>query len=85
MPRTRQPDNPMPPEGCWIRYMLDLRNIKFEEIAKKSGRTVATVSRVISGVRQSKKVEAALAEALGYPSWERLRAAAFINAERRAV
>jgi lambda repressor-like predicted transcriptional regulator len=75
----------MPPEGCWIKYQLDLRNIKLEAIAKKAGRTVATVSRVICKTRHSEKVEAVLAEMLGYPSWQHLWADALINVERRVV
>jgi len=85
MARSRSVDNPMPPEGCWIKYQLDLRNIKLEAIAKKAGRTVATVSRVICGTRHSEKAEAALAEMLGYSSWKALWAAAFVHADRRAV
>jgi len=85
MARSRSFDNPMPPEGCWIKYQLDLRNIKLEAIAKKAGRTVATVSRVICGTRHSEAVEAVLAEMLGYPSYKHLWADAFLNVERRAV
>ena len=85
MARSRSSNNPMPPEGCWLKYQLDLRNIKFEEVAKKAHRTVSLVSYVISGERRSESVEAALAEMLGYPSWKRLWAAAFVNAERKAV
>jgi hypothetical protein len=80
----------MPPEGCWIKYQLDLQNIKLEAIAKKAGRTVATVSRVICKLRHSEAVEAVLAEMLGYPTFKDLWIDAFINAdfskkERRAV
>jgi lambda repressor-like predicted transcriptional regulator len=77
----------MPPEGCWIKYQLDLRNIKLEAIAKKAGRTVATVSRVICRTRNSEKVEAVLAEMLGYESFKHLWAAAFVEVgfERKAV
>ena len=85
MARSRSFENPMPPEGCWIKYQLDLRNIKLEAVAKKAERTVATVSRVICRTRNSEKAEAALAEMLGYSSWNELWAAAFINAERKAV
>jgi hypothetical protein len=62
MARSRSAENPMPPEGCWIKYQLELRNIKFETIAKKVGCTVATISRVISRERHSEKAEAALAD-----------------------
>jgi hypothetical protein len=75
----------MPPGGCWIKYQLDLRNIKLEAIAKKAGRMVATVSRVICRTRHSEKVEAVLAEMLGYPSYKDLWADAFINSGRSAV
>jgi len=85
MARSRSFENPMPPEGCWIKYQLDLRNIKLDAIAKKAGRTVATVSRVICRTRNSEKAEAALAEMLGYSSWKELWAAALVNADRRAV
>lgn len=85
MARSRSFDKPMPPEGCWIKYQLDLRNIKLEAIAKKAGRTVATVSRAICRTRHSEKVEAVIAEMLGYSSWKDLWAAAFINVERKAV
>jgi hypothetical protein len=82
MARTRSPENPMPPEGCWIKYKLDLRNIKMEDVAKKAHRSVAMVSRVVCGVKNSEKVEKALAEMLGYPSWKYLWADAFINSDR---
>jgi len=85
MARSRSVDHPMPPEGCWIKYQLDLRNIKLETVANKAGLTVATVSRVIRGTRKSEKARTALAQTLGYPSWRELWAAAFISAERRAM
>jgi lambda repressor-like predicted transcriptional regulator len=85
MARSRSVDNPMPLEGCWIKYQLDLRNIKLEAVAKKAGCTVATISRVINRTRHSEKAEAVLAEMLGYTSYKELWAAAFINAERKAV
>jgi hypothetical protein len=69
----------MPPEGCWIKYQLDLRNIKLETVAQKANRSVSSVSRVICGVKKSEKVEKALAEMLGYPSWKHLWADAFIS------
>jgi lambda repressor-like predicted transcriptional regulator len=80
----------MPPEGCWIKYQLDLRNIKLEIIAKKAGCAISTVSRVICKTRHSEKAEAVLAEMLGYPTFKDLWVDAFINAdfnkkERKAV
>jgi len=84
MAHLRKSDNKLQ-VGCWIRYHLDLGGIKLDEIAKKSHRSISLVSKVINGERQSEKVEAVLAEKLGYPSWKHLWADAFINAERRAV
>jgi hypothetical protein len=53
-----------------------------EDVAKKARRSVAMVSRVVCGVKKSEKVEAALAEMLGYPSWKRLWADAFLNSDK---
>jgi ribosomal protein L31E len=58
----------MPPEGCWIKYQMDLRNVKMTDVARKAHRSVSMVSRVVCGVKKSEKVESALAELLGYPS-----------------
>ena len=85
MPRTRSFEKPMTPERCWLKYQLNVRNIKYDAIAKKAGLTEPFVSMVICGIRKSEKVEAALAEELGYKSWKELWADACINAERRAV
>jgi hypothetical protein len=80
----------MPPEGCWIKYQLDLRNIKLEAVAMKAHRSVSMVSQVICKTRHSEAVEAVLAEMLGYPAFKDLWVDAFINtdfskAERKAV
>jgi hypothetical protein len=85
MIQKKEIDQPMPPTGCWIRYQLNLRGMILETAAKKAGRSVTLVSRVISGERRSEKVQAVLAEMLGYKSWQHLWAAAMLNAERRAV
>jgi hypothetical protein len=53
-----------------------------EDVAKKARRSVAMVSRVVCGVKKSEKVEAALAEMLGYPSFKHLWAASFIDSDR---
>jgi hypothetical protein len=85
MARTRSKEHPMPPEGCWIKYQLDLRNIKLEDVAQKAHRSVSSVSRVVCGIKKSEKVESALAEMLGYPSYKHLWAAAFINSRGGAA
>jgi ribosomal protein L31E len=75
----------MPPEGCWIKYQLDLRNIKLEDVAKKAHRSISMVSQVICGVKKSEKVEKVLAEMLGYPSSTHLWAEAFRNSKGGAA
>jgi DNA-binding LacI/PurR family transcriptional regulator len=75
----------MPPEGSWIKYQLDLRNIKLEEVAHKARRSVSSVSRVICGVKKSEKVEAALAETLGYAAYKDLLEAARLHANGGAA
>jgi len=85
MAQSRTFDNKLRKEGCWIRYCLDLRGIKLEDVAKKAHRSISLVSKVIKGERRSEKVETVLAEMLGYISYKQLWADAFISAERRAV
>jgi len=83
--KTKSSEKPMPPERCYLKYQLNLRNIKYEAIAKKANRSAAFISMVVCGVRRSKKVEAVLANVLGFPSWEHLWADSKINAERKDV
>jgi ribosomal protein L31E len=66
----------MPPEGSWVKYQLDLRNIKLEAVAKKAHRTVSMVSQVITGVKNSDAVGLALARMLGYATYKDLMDAA---------
>jgi hypothetical protein len=76
MPRTRAAKNIMPSEGCWIKYQLNLRNIKLEAVAKKANCSIPTISEVLCGVKNSKRAGKALAEMLGYASFADLMAAA---------
>jgi hypothetical protein len=85
MARTRSEKYPTPPEGCWIKYQLDLRNIKMEAVAQKANRSVAMVSRVVCRVKNSKRVEKALAEMLGYADFSDLLAAASAQAKGGAA
>jgi len=84
MARTRSVKNAMPPEGSWIKYQLDLRNIKLEEVAKKANRSLSMVSQVITGVKKSEAVGETLAQMLGYVSWSHLYKKAFLEV-RKAV
>jgi hypothetical protein len=75
----------MPPEGSWIKYQLDLRNIKLEDVARKAHRSVSSVSRVICGVKKSEKAEKALAEMLGYATCKDLMEAARLHVKGGAA
>jgi hypothetical protein len=75
----------MPPEGCWIKYQLDLRNIKLEDVAKKAHRSVSMVSQVITGVKNSEAVGLALARALGYAAYRDLMEAAYAQSKGGAA
>jgi hypothetical protein len=66
----------MPPEGSWLKYQLNLRNIKLEAVAQKANRSTSMVSQVICGVKNSEKVESALARILGYATYKDLMEAA---------
>jgi hypothetical protein len=82
MARIRSAEHPTSSEGCWIKYQLILRNIKLEDVAQKAHRSVSMVSRVVCGVKKSERVEKALAEMLGYPSYKYLWADAFLKSDR---
>jgi hypothetical protein len=75
----------MPPEGSWIKYQLDLRNIKLEAVAKKARRTISMVSQVICGVKNSEAVGLALAQTLGYATYKDLMEAACLQAKGGAA
>jgi len=75
----------MRPEGSWIKFRLDLLNVKYVEVAAKANRSVTFVSEVIRGVKNSKAVGAALAQILGFPSYEELLEAARRGAKAGAA
>jgi len=55
MARTRSPENAMSQEESWIKYQLELRNIKLKAVAQKAHCSVAMVSQVITGVKNSRQ------------------------------
>jgi ribosomal protein L31E len=75
----------MPPEGSWIKYQLDLRNVKMEAVAKKARRTVSMVSQVITGIKNSDAVGLALARTLGYATYKDLMEAARLHTKGGAA
>jgi transcriptional regulator with XRE-family HTH domain len=64
-----------PRKGCWIQYQLKLHNFTQETVAQRAGCTGKMVSHFLRGRKNSERVKKALAETLGYPSFEALIAA----------
>jgi transcriptional regulator with XRE-family HTH domain len=64
-----------PKKGCWIKYQLNLRNITYKTVAEKADVTENMITQFIKGRKNSDKVRRALAETLGYPSFDALIAA----------
>jgi transcriptional regulator with XRE-family HTH domain len=64
-----------PKEGMWINYQLRLRGITQQDLAGKLGVRQATVAQVITGRARSTRIEEALYQTLGYPSFEAMIAA----------
>jgi ribosomal protein L31E len=75
----------MPPEGSWIKYQLDLRNIKLETVARRANRSISMVSQVITGVKNSDIVGLALAKTLGYATYQDLMEAARLQVKGGAA
>jgi hypothetical protein len=65
-----------PRKGCWIKYQLNLRKIPYKTVAEKASVSENMIAQFITGRKNSEKVRRALAETLGYPSFEAMIAAA---------
>ncbi|MDR2785054.1 MAG: hypothetical protein LBB83_03975 [Treponema sp.] len=65
-----------PREGLWINYQLRLRGITHQKLGDQLGIRRDTVTKVIRGTRRSSRVEDALPQTLGYPSFEAMIATA---------
>jgi len=59
-----------PQEGLWIIYQLRLLGITQTDMAAKLGVKMATVNQILRGVRRSERIETALYQTLGYPTFE---------------
>jgi len=64
-----------PQKGCWINYQLRLNSITQATVAEKADCNNRMVSDFLRGRKNSEKVKKALAEVLGYESFEKLIAA----------
>jgi len=62
-------------EGMWITYQLRLRGITHQKLADQLGVRRESVTKIINGIRYSSRIETALYQALGYPSFEAMIAA----------
>ena len=65
-----------PKEGLWISYQLRLKGVTGRSFAAQFGVRESTASQVINGRRSSRRLEEALRQTLGYPSFEAMIAAA---------
>jgi transcriptional regulator with XRE-family HTH domain len=64
-----------PKEGLWITYRLRLMGLKKKDMAERLGVCAQTVEQIINGKRSSRRIEEALRQTLGYPSFEDMIAA----------
>jgi len=65
-----------PKDGLWITYQLRLKGISQTDLASQLGLKHCTVCGIIRGLRHSTRIENALYQTLGYPSFEDMIAAA---------
>ena len=61
-----------PQKGCWLQYQLKLKNITQDTVAAKACTTHQMVTHFIKGRKNSERVKKALAEVLGYESFDSL-------------
>ena len=59
-----------PKEGLWIIYRLRLMGISQTDFAAKLGVRPQTVNQILCGVARSARIEDALYQTLGYPTFE---------------
>jgi len=64
-----------PNEGLWIIYQLRLKGISQADIATKLQVKAPTVNQILRGTRRSTRIETALYQTLGYPTFEAMIAA----------
>jgi transcriptional regulator with XRE-family HTH domain len=64
-----------PQIGCWLHFQLKLRNYTLGTVAQKANVTSQMVTQFLKGRKDSEKVKNALAETLGFESFEKLVAA----------
>jgi len=65
-----------PKEGLWVIYQLRLKGISQADLSSQLGVKPSTVNQILRGTRHSTRIENALYQTLGYPSFEDMIAAA---------
>ncbi len=74
--KSRATGRPVTPaEGAWLRCQLILRNLTYKPIIIKSGCSQPMITHFLKGRKNSDKVKNALADVLGYESFDALLAA----------
>lgn len=58
-----------PDQGLYIKYRLKCVGCSSIDIAQETGCTKQSVSKVLSGKAHSQRIERAVAQRLGYSSW----------------
>ena len=61
-------------QGAWIGYQMKCQGITHKDIAIKVGVRPVSVTQVIHGLRTSGRIQKAVAQELGYESWNQLMA-----------
>lgn len=56
-------------QGIWLNYLLRTAGYSQKDIADKAGVSRQMVQKVLYGIRTSRRVQVAIAEALGYKTW----------------
>lgn len=64
-----------PKKGYWIKFQLNINNIKQETVAQMAGCSSNMVTQFLKGRKNSERVKNALCQALHYESFEALVAA----------
>jgi len=64
-----------PRTGCWIKYQLNIRNFTSRTVAEKASVCEGMVTHFLKCRKNSERVKTAIAEVLGYPSFDAVIAA----------
>uniref|UniRef100_A0A7C3EJW4 XRE family transcriptional regulator n=1 Tax=Gracilinema caldarium TaxID=215591 RepID=A0A7C3EJW4_9SPIR len=56
-------------QGIWLNYLLRTAGYSQKDIAEKAGVSRQMVQKVLYGLKTSRRIQTAIAEALGYKTW----------------